>query len=244
MFAPMISTLQKLAGIGSDIGHTSSSSINFNANLPVSIEVIKHMDAGRYRLKIGRKELTIKSSKNLSEGQKYWANFSEGRGGILTISNLYRQPTLFEDEAYFLPFSLDQFIDEESFSYSDFRDFLLKQLGDEQLSKESFKTYAYMLLALSKATIHLPLLHQGKKVMVQFQKRTDASLHFYIASEHLGPLLGIMSESELQITVMYEKSLYYLQKESPKLGMITHFTLTKELKPLFDLSDLVLDVKG
>lgn len=240
----MISTLQKLAGIGSDIGHTSSSSINFNANLPVTIEVLKRIDAARYRLKIGRKELTTKSSKNLAEGQKYWANFSEGKGGVLTISNLYRQPGLFEDETYFLPLSLDQLLDESSFSYSDFRDFLLKQLSYEQLSKESFKTYAYMLLALSKATVHLPLLHQEKKVMVQFQKQGDASLHFYIASEHLGPLWGIMSATELQIAIMYEKSFYYLQKESPKLGMITHLTLQKEIKPLFDLSDLVLDVKG
>lgn len=240
----MISTLQKLAGIGSDIGRTSSSNINFNANLPVSIEVLKHIDAGRYRLKIGRKELTTKSSKNLLEGQKYWANFTEGKGGILTISNLYRQPGLFEDEAYFLQIALEQLFDSHSFSYSDFRTFLLKQLSDEQLTKELFKTYTYMLLALSKATIHLPLIHQGKKVMVQFQKRTEASLLFYIATEHLGPLWGIISQSELQITAMYEKSLYYLQKESPKLGMITHLTLQKELKPLFDLSDMVLDVKG
>ena len=240
----MISTLQKLAGIGSDIGHTSSSSINFNANLPVTIEVVKQIDGTRYRLKVGRKELTTKSSKNLTEGQKYWANFAEGRGGVLTISNLYRQPHLFEDEAYFLPISLEQFFDSHNFSYSDFKAFLLKQLSNEQLSKELFKTYAYMLLALSKATIHLPIVHQGKKVMVQFQKSADASLLFYIASEHLGPIWGMISQTELQIAVMYEKSLYYLQKESPKLGMITHLTLQKEFKPLFDLSDMVLDVKG
>jgi len=240
----MISTLQKLAGIGSDIGHTSSSNINFNANLPVSIEVLKQIDATRYRLKLGRKELTTKSSKNLKEGQKYWANFSEGRGGILTISNLWKQPQLFEDEAYFLPISLEEFFESKSFNYNDFKAFLLKQLSDEVLSKELFKTYSYMLLALSKATIHIPLLFKGKKVMVQFQKQADESLLFYIAYEHLGPLLGSISPTGFEIATMYDKSLHYLQKESPKLGMITHFTLKKELKPLFDISDLVLDLKG
>ncbi|WP_263832761.1 hypothetical protein [Sulfurospirillum oryzae] len=240
----MISTLHKLAGIGQDIGHTSSSSINFNANLPVTIEVLKQIDALRYRLKIGRKELTTKSNQNLKVGQKYWANFFESKGGILTISNLYRQPQLFENEAYFLPISIEQLFERKSFSFNDFKAFLLKQLSNEQLSKELFKIYGYMLLALSKATIHIPLIHQGKKVMVQFQKQTDETLLIYLAFEHLGPLWGILSQTELHISAMYEKSFHYLQKESAKLGIITHLTLQKEIKPLFDLSDMVLDLKG
>jgi len=101
-----------------------------------------------------------------------------------------------------------------------------------------------MLLALSKGIIHLPFIHEGKKVMMQFQKQADASLLFYIAYEHLGPFYGNLGENELRMVAMYEKSLYYLQKESPKLGMITHFSMQKEIKPLFDLSDVALDVKG
>jgi len=240
----MISTLQKLAGLGSDIGHTSSSSINFNANLPVSIEVMKQIDTTRYRLKLGRKELTTKSSKNLKEGQKYWANFSEKQGGILTISALYKQPQLFEKDEYFLSLDYKHFFDSKTFSYNDFKSFLLKQLSDETISKTLFKTLSYMLLALSKATIHLPLSHDGKKVMLQFQVQGDGTLLFYMALEHLGPLRGILSPTKLQMATMYEKSFHYLQKESPKLGMITHITLQEEISPLFDLSDIVLDLKG
>lgn len=239
----MISTLQKLTGIGSDIGHTSSSSINFNANLPVCIEVLKQIDAMRYRLKIGRKELTTKSGKNLKEGEKYWANFSEGKGGVLTISHLWKQPELFEDSTTFLPTTFHDFLDSHHFSYTEFRTFLLTQLQNET-SKELFKRYAYMLLALSKAIVHLPLIYEGKKVMLQFQKQADASLLFYVAYEHLGPFSGLLSPHTLEMSAMYEKSLYYLEKESPKLGMITHFSLKKEIKPLFDLSDMALDIKG
>lgn len=240
----MISTLQKLAGIGTDIGHTSSSSINFNANLPVSIEVIKQIDATRYRLKLGRKELTTKSSKNLKVGQRYWANFSEKQGGILTISSLFKQPQLFENDMYFLPLSYEQFFDSKTFSYNDFRAFLLKQMSDETISKAMFTPLSYMLLALSKATIHVPLVSDGKKVMLQFQIQADESLLFYMAWEHLGPLRGILTPTELTIATMYEKSLHYLQKASPKLGMITHITLQSEITPLFDVSDMVLDLKG
>ena len=240
----MISTLQKLAGIGSDIGHTSSSTINFNANLPVSVEVLKQIDTMRYRLKIGRKELTTKSSRSLKEGQKYWANFSEGKGGVLTISHLYPQPQLFENDAYFLPFAGEALFGAEAFSYHAFRSFLVKELSTTLLSKDLFKIYANMFLALSKATIHLPLIVEGKKVMVQFQKRDETTLLFYIAFEHLGPLSGRITPTELHMMAMYEKSFHYLQKESPKLGMITHVSLQKEIVPLFDLSDMALDIKG
>ena len=240
----MISTLQKLAGLGSDIGHTSSSSINFNANLPVSLEVMKQIDATRYRLKLGRKELTTKSSKNLKEGQKYWANFSEKEGGILTISSLCKQPQLFENEEYFLSLHYEHFFDSKEFNYSEFKAFLITQLSDDSISKSLFKTFSYMLLALTKATIHLPLLYNGKKVMFQFQKQTNESLLFYCAFEHLGPISGILNQREVHIATMYDKSLHYLQKESPKLGMITHITLQSEITPLFDMSDMVLDLKG
>ena len=101
-----------------------------------------------------------------------------------------------------------------------------------------------MLLALTKATIHLPLLYNGKKVMFQFQKQTNDSLLFYCAFEHLGPISGILNQREVHIATMYDKSLHYLQKESPKLGMITHITLQAEITPLFDMSDMVLDLKG
>ncbi len=71
----MISTLQRLAGIHQDVVQGSSSSINFNANLPINVEVLKQLDSSRYRLKLGRKELTTKSHKPLREGEMYWGNF-------------------------------------------------------------------------------------------------------------------------------------------------------------------------
>ena len=241
----MISTLGKLAGIGSEIAApTQSSSLSFNANLPVSLEVVRQIDAMRYCLKLGRKELTTRSSRPLKEGQKYWANFSEGKGGVLNISQLYRQPELFEQTAYFLPFSHEEIFNASLFGYTAFRSFLLEQLSDNALSKELFKTYSYMLLSLSKAVIHIPFFHQQKRVLVQFQKHTKGTIRFYIAHEHLGPLSGEMSNSELLLHVCYEKSFYYLNKESSKFGMITDLRIQKEIEPLFDLKNMALDIKG
>lgn len=241
----MISTLQKLAGISSDIGHTSSSSINFNANLPVTIEVLKKIDAWRYRLKVGRKELTTKSQKELNVFQKYWANFSEAHGGILTISQMWQQPKLFDNDELFLPLDLTSiWEDGVGFSYNRFKAFLIEKLSDESVSKESFRSYGYMLLALSKYVIHLPLIQNNRKILLQFQQSDENTLLFYIASENLGPLSGSLTQNLIELHVMYEKSLYYLQKEQAKLGMITRFSTKKEIQPLFDQSDTMFDIKG
>lgn len=239
----MISTLRKLSGLSSDIAKTSSSSVNFNANLPVTIEVLKKIDPLRYRLRVGRKELTTKSQKELIAGKKYWANFSEGKGGILTISHLYPQPSLFDD-TLFTPLEIELFCNDEGFNSTLFKTFLLDNLSREEQDKTLFQTYGYMLLALSKYVVHLPLLWSEQKHMVQFSLFDTHDVSFYMALEHLGPLCGTWSNRRLELCVMYEKSLYYLQKEQAKLGMITQIRLEREIKPLFDSADVILDIKG
>ncbi len=239
----MISSLQKLVGIGSDIGRTSSSSVPFNAALPISVEVLRRIDVMRYRLKVGRKELTTKSHKTLKEGQTYWGNFFEGKGGVLTLSHLYPQPRLFQDEAYFLPLCLEGLFEGKNFSYTEFKTFLIEQLSDETLPKSSFQTYTSMLLALNKHVLHLPLLDKGKRVLLQIQM-TPSCLHFYIAFEHLGPLTGVIEADKLSMACMYENTFLTLKKEDTKVGIPMNLTLQTEITPLFDSNDLVLDLKG
>ena len=239
----MISTLQKLAGFGNEIAHSSSSSVNFNANLPVEIEVLSQLNAFHYRLKIGRKELSTKSKKELSVHKKYWANFDENKGGILTISQMHPQPELFED-AFFTPFELASWINRTTFDYTAFRTFLIETLTQEQCGKELFQSFSYMLHAFSKKIIHLPLILHGKKVLLQFFHNDPNTLSFYLAFENLGPMRGFLTQNELLLELCYEKSLYFLQKEQAKLDMITRFSLQKEIKPLFDRNDVVLDIKG
>ena len=101
-----------------------------------------------------------------------------------------------------------------------------------------------MLLALSRGVIHLPLINENKKVMLQLQIINENTIAFYLAFEHLGPLLGIISHNEIQMNVMYEKSFYYLKKADSKFDKMVQLHLEKEFSPLFDLRDLALDLKG
>lgn len=240
----MISTLQKLAGLGNDIGHTSSSSLTFNANLPVTIEVLRRIDAFRYQLRVGRKELTTKSQKQLIPGKRYWANFFEGKGNVLTISQLWPQPDFFNDASSFIRFSKEILFEQHCFSYTAFKRHIFQTMSSPELSKEDFFHYSYMLLAFSKEVVHLPWYIDDKKILLQFSSTEEGNLHYYIAHENLGPLGGMITSNELQIDVMYEKSLVYLQKEHEKLGIITRLGLNKEIEPLFDTSNLTFDIKG
>lgn len=239
----MISTLQKLVGLDTSRPHIPQSTVNFNANLPINVEVLEQIDRVRYRLKIGRKELSTKSNKALVEKEVYWGDFSQGEAGILTLSHLFRQPHLFQDKTTFLEARIDEIINYENFSLSIFHKSLLEQLQNEHVSDSLFRAFSYMLLAIHKGVVHLPLWHEEKRCLLQFTY-TSTLCTFYIALENMGPIEGTITSKGMQIYVMYDKSLFFLEKELPKLGMIASLGLKKEIFPLFDTRELMLDMKG
>ncbi len=239
----MIQTLQKLAGIHTHLTQTHTNDVNFNANLPINVEVIKQLDAMRYRLKVGRKELSTKSHKALREGENYWGDFSQGKGGILTLSHLYKQPLLFQKHPYFLEIPLHEVLNPKTFSMQAFKTLLIHTLSSEALSKEAFNALSYMLLALNKEVIHLPLRDSGKRTLLQF-KAQENGYRFYAAFENLGPIEGTITPSGIVLSALYEKSLYFLDKVFSKFDKIESITLRRDIAPLFDATELSLDLKG
>lgn len=239
----MISTLKRLAGIDTTLASSSHSSVNFNANLPISVEVLKKLDTLRYRLKLGRKELTTKSQKQLLEGEIYWGDFSQGQGGILTLSKLFKQPRLFQEKEFFLDTHLDEILGQDTFSPRIFKEALLEAMLNKACEKTLFTTFSYMLLALSKGIVHLPLCYETRRYLLQWTLENE-TCSFYAAFENLGPIRGQIQQDSLVIESIYEKSLFFLEKELPKLDMIATLSLQKEIYPLFDTDKLSLNLKG
>ena len=239
----MISTLQKLAGIGTNPLPSPHPAINFNSNLPINVEVLKKLDTLRYRLKIGRKELTTKSQKPLHEGEHYWGNFSGGEGGILTLSNLTRQPLLFQHLSYFLEIPLHDILQPATFSMVSFKSLLVQMLSSESLCKDAFNALSFMLLALNHDVVHLPLHQESKRTLLQF-KAYEEGYRFYAAFENLGPIEGTITHNGISIAAQYDKSLYFLDKVVSKLDKIKSLTLQHTIQPLFDAKELSLDLKG
>lgn len=239
----MISTLQHLVGLGERVSSTPSRSINFNANLPVNVSVIKRVDAFRYRLKIGRKELTTKSQKPLQEGTLYWGNFSQDKDGILILSDLVAQPILFQNKEYFLQTTLEEMLFLEPFSMEHFKRVLIEALTQTEIDKVTFRTLSFILFGLSKGVLHLPFFKENKRSLLQIRPYEEG-YEFYMALENLGPMRGFVTQKELTLNLLYAKSLFFLEKEVSKLGMMVTLGFGKEIVPLYDAHELSFDIKG
>ena len=239
----MISTLQQLVGLGERISSTPSKTVNFNANLPVNVSVIKKLDNTRYRLKIGRKELTTRSQKSLQEGTLYWGNFSQDKDGILMLSDLCAQPLLFQKQEYFLESDMEDIFSSQTFSINSFKKALLEKLTAPEVDKPTFRLLSFILLGLSKGVLHLPFFKENKRSIIQIRPFNDGH-ELYMALENLGPIKGVLTQKGFTLNLLYAKSLYFLEKEVSKLDMIVTLGLSKEMAPLYDANELSFDIKG
>lgn len=239
----MISTLQQLIGITQEARFNTMKTGNFNANLPITVHVLKQLDPFRYRLKVGRKELSTKSHKALKEGEAYWGDFSQNQEGILTLSALSKQPYCFQNRAFFLELPLESFLSEEPFRVHHFKKIVLQAMLNPKMNQTLFTTLSTMLLALENHTVHLPLLLHEKRCVVQFSLKEEA-LHFYLACEHLGPMQGFMDDKTVVLEALYSKTLFYLKKSRSPFPFDVDLRMNSTISPLFDTHERLLDMKG
>ena len=132
---------------------------------------------------------------------------------------------------------------QDTFSPRIFKEALLEAMLNKACEKTLFTTFSYMLLALSKGIVHLPLCYETRRYLLQWTLENE-TCSFYAAFENLGPIRGQIQQDSLVIESIYEKSLFFLEKELPKLDMIATLSLQKEIYPLFDTDKLSLNLKG
>jgi hypothetical protein len=244
----MISSLSRLSSIAAK---SNQPNIRFNGSLPISIKVLEELPLNRYKLLLGNREFTTKSQKKLKKGAYYWGNFGEGKGGIVTISNLIAKPSFLEDETSFLDIDLENFLEEvfaQAYPMRFFKNWILNALALDNIGKEAFKSLSNMLLSLNHHVVHLPFKSSNKPILVQFQSNFNKELKFYFAYDNLGPMRGILKELQgsffLALEVCFEKSLYFLNKELKTKNFEYEIRINKTIEPLFDSEKMVLDIKG
>ena len=233
----MINTISKL----SQIDANSKIPMRFNGSLPISIEVLKNLGLNRYKLRLGTKEFTTKSQKELERGAKYWGSFGEGKNGIITISNLVKKPTFLQKDDGFLDIELSEFltqISEVPSPISTFKEWIIENLDKNETKKDEFILFSDMLLALKEDIIHLPLKHNGKTNLLQI-KLGPSYMEFYCAFDSLGPLRGYISKGVFNLDILFEKTYYFLKKSN----IATFINITKPIEPLYSSDKLILDLK-
>lgn len=234
----MMNAISKL----SNIQNASANSLRFNGTLPINIKVLEKQGFGRYKLKLGNRDFTTKSQKDLEVGSMYWGNFGEGKDGIITISNLYKKPDFLQNDSDFLDIEMSDFLTQlkdVNSPISTIKEWLLENLGKKETSKNEFKIYAKMLFALKKGVIFLPLKHNGIGNIIQIKPQYGFS-EFYCCFDNLGVMRGFFKEEIERIDVLFNKTLYFLKKAN----IANSIHINKNIEPLFEDDNLMLNLKG
>ena len=220
-----------------------------------SIDVLKSLGENKYLIQLGSKTLSAQSDRVLNEGAKYWTQYSQSKNSKPTLSNLLKMPNILKNlDNLQLQYNLKdiQTILKSKEAITIFKQDILEHLTKAS-NKEEFSNFSNLLLSLQNQTLTLPLNINGYFYLLQIKKRYNKNskttyLNFYTALEYLGPISGIISlyntKIEINLSVVYEKTKQFLEKESENLSYNVNITLQKNIEPLYDSSNLnsLLDV--
>lgn len=217
--------------------------MEFNAKLPVSVEVIERLLLDKYILKLGTQKIECKSVKELEVGKKYWAELKRSSVGAILISNLVKKPELLDYIDYFFNFdSLENIVEILSDTKS-YRAMILDSLSNAK-SKKEFLFYTNILLSLQSRIVTVPIKIDSRFYFFQFKFEFD-SVNIYFVFSNLAPIqikFNIKNLSLLQIFSPYESVLNLIQEqEDYKLDSLK---LNRDIKPIFDFKNSLLDLKG
>jgi len=214
----VLKTLNRLEGIK-----------EFNATLPVKIEVKKEINPIRYLIKLGNREVETKSNLPLIVGKKYFAQINEYKSSI-QISNLKPFPEILEIlEKISFKEKLIKFSKKE----------ILQHLANSN-SKTEFIFFTNILLALQEKIYHL-IINEKKKALMQY-KYSKNRVKFYAVFNHLGEIEGEITVDSLTIYSPYKATLQLIEQYKDELTLNVFLKQT-EVKELFNFSENLLNLK-
>ncbi|TLD88140.1 hypothetical protein [Helicobacter sp. MIT 05-5294] len=252
----MIKQLSQLSQVQNTLQNSVSKPTQFNAALPMKLEVMEKMQGIRYMLKVGNIAMETKSLKELEVGGKYWAQMGRGSTGAITLSNLIKQPDLLKDQNVPLKLSsevMQQFLEGEN-PFEAMKGFLSERLASSE-SRWEFAFLSHMLMSLKQKVLTIPLHYddESKDGLMQLRKRrvgSEECLEFYSVFSNLGATWGMLWNFKegvrLDISVMYEGVARLLRENLNELEFIreTNISVDSAIVPLYDFSDSLLDLEG
>ena len=252
----MIKQLSQALQVNKELNGIASKTTQFNATLPIQLEVKEKLLGIRYMLKVGNVMLETKSMRDLEIGGKYWAQMAKDNKGTIMLSNLIKQPHLLKEQNMPLRLNtenLSAFLEAEK-PFESMKGFLMDRLMSAE-SKWEFAFLSHMLMSLKHKVLTLPLRYdeEEKNGLMQLKKKKvqeKDSLEFYSVFANLGAVWGVLRNFEdgirLDISVMYESIAKILEKNLDSLPCIkeTYINVDDKIKPLYDFDDFLLNVEG
>ena len=206
----------------------------------VSIKVDKKIDYKRYLLLVNNKQITCVSHKPLEIESNYWCIISVDRDGIITLSNLLKQPDFFQNNSFFsFEMAFGEVVNnlkaKNPLLY--YQNILGKQISH---SKEKIKSF---LFCAKNGIFSYPLFLYNEPMLLQFkiinQNLNEKSVQYYFAFKNLGCFSGDISENG-SVTVL---SKYHNILDTKRYKEII-FEKESIIKPLCNISKSILDIKG
>ncbi|WOE71021.1 hypothetical protein RZR97_05450 [Hydrogenimonas thermophila] len=236
------------------------SAIEVNALLQVGIKVLKKEGKNSFLIQLGRHKFTTKSNTALENGREYWIQMSQTKEGIIQLKHLHPKPLLLQK---FLPleYNHDFFksISEKSKSIENIKNQIMQTMAATN-NKDEFATLTQMLLSLHNGVFTIPIIENGKKMLLQMRKGKQKnrefnkdSIEFYAAMNNLGPIEGeitlLNGSKHLKLKLFYPRSIGLLKKYSNRLEGFSSINIIQAdtpVLPFWDGVNLVslLDIKG
>lgn len=256
----MIQQLSQVAEVQNRI-QNSNNAKQFNAALPVNIEVTEKTHSMRYMLKIGNTSLETKSLRELQIGAKYWAQMAKSSLGSILLSRLVPQPLLMAQFAksswHMSGEELESLLDPKGGNpWERFRSMLAERLSMSD-SRADFLFLGNMLLSLQQRVLTIPLRHENEKdSLLQMRGKRgeegEDELEFYSIFSNLGALKGRlvalkgMQESNLYLSTLYQSTAELLKAELSELQGIAQAVISvdENIAPLYEASSSLLNVRG
>ena len=206
----------------------------------VSIKVDKKIDYKRYVLLVNDKKITCISHKPLEIGCYYWSIISMDKDGIITLSNLLKQPDFFQNNSFFsfeMPFNdiVKNIKAKDTLSY--YKNILNKQ---KTLDIQKVKS---LLFCAQNGILSYPLFLYNEIMLLQFkiinQNLNQKRVQYYFAFKNFGCFSGTIDENS-DIT-LFSRYHNIIDKHKHKEIILKKETL---IKPLCKISKSILDLKG
>lgn len=222
----------------------------------VSVDVLKSLGDGKYTILLDNKTLTAQSEKPLSEGAKYWTQLSQNKNSTPELSNLLKQPQLFKNlQNSSLEYSLK---DLQTILSSKKPESIIKQNLLEHLTnastKDEFTNASALLLSLQNQTMTIPINYHNYFSVLQFKKRYNkktkkTEINFYAALEFLGPVSGVISLIDAEVTaelnVAFDKTKQFLEDNMNELSFDVNVSVITAIEPLYNANiNSILDVSA
>jgi hypothetical protein len=202
----------------------------FNASLPVKIEVKKEINPIRFLIQLGNREIETKSYIPLQVGKKYLAQIKEGKYSI-QISNLKEYPKILD--------TLKKINFTKEILTHDKKE-IMTHLANAN-SKNEFIFWMNILMALNQKIYHL-IINEKKKALMQLKYKKN-TVKFYAVFEHLGEIEGLLFQNNLKLFCEFDSTINLINLYKNELPFLVEVR-KKEIKPIYEFNENLINLKA